>query len=97
MATRGVAPIKAHLIERGITLTQAGTVIGVTMTAMSDYLNGRQPIRRSRAKALARLVGVPFEEAWLPEHVARPGPGRPRKSERSAAAQRRSSTASRDD
>lgn len=63
--------------DQGVSLAQAGAVLGISRAHVCLYVNGHKPINLKRAKRLARFLGLEMAEAWLPEHIAQ-APGRPR-------------------
>lgn len=61
----GVQPIKAILLDRGITHGDAARVIGCTQQHVTASVNGQTPLSLVVATRLARLVAQPIEVCFV--------------------------------
>lgn len=58
-------PVRGHLVNQGLTVTDLAARLGITRQHLASVLNGKVPLTRELASAIARDLGLGLDEAGL--------------------------------
>lgn len=63
--TRRPLLVRGHLVNRGVTITDLASRLGLTRTHVASVVSGRAPLTAEVARAIAQELGLGLEEAAL--------------------------------